>query len=137
MYKRQAGTLWTASQWWEKGLATKKKEVIISPNKCYRIESYKPFWLLPTFFHPWTHPDKSTPPVWFSQWISPGFDRLYDNRSGELIGESEIYDFGLSGGYGVSWGNKRQPAVYAGMIYIGPNTSDCIGDQPTTFKLEE
>lgn len=128
------GSLWAASQWWEKGLAAKENEIIISPNKCYRIESYKPFWLLPTFFHPWRHPDNTTPPVWFTQWIYPGFDRLFDNRSGKLIGESEVYDFGRSGGNGVFWGNEHRPAVYSGMVYIGPNVHDCIGDQPDLSK---
>lgn len=132
-----AGGLWAASQWWEKGLATSTDEIITSPNKCYRIQSYKPFWVLPTFLHPWSHPDKTTNPIWFANWINPGFDRLYDNRNGALIGESEVYDFGRSGGGGVFWGNKLRPAVYAGMVYIGPNVPDCIGDQPAQPRPSE
>ena len=125
-----AMSLWAASRWWEKGLAEKFDGAIISPGKCYRIDSYKPFWVMPTFLHPWTTPDKQSEPEWFINWIQPGFDRLYDNRSGVQLGESEIYDFGRSGGSGIFWGDRSRPGVYAGMIYLGPNSADCIGDQP-------
>ncbi|POQ09412.1 MULTISPECIES: hypothetical protein [Pseudomonas syringae group] len=128
---------WTASEWWEKGLATKENQVIISPNKCYRIESYTPAWLLPTWLHPWGTPDKVEKPQWFVQWIAPGFDRLYDHRTNAFLGESEVYDFGRTGGGGTFWGDRLRPGVYEGMIYIGPNAPDCIGDLPTQLTPEE
>ena len=37
-----AGGLWTASNGWERGLATRDSESSISPNGCYRIDSVKP-----------------------------------------------------------------------------------------------
>ncbi|KPB96643.1 Uncharacterized protein AC506_0566 [Pseudomonas syringae pv. maculicola str. M6] len=43
-----------------------------------------------------------------------------------------MYDFGRTGGGGTFWGDRLRPGVYEGMIYIGPNAPDCIGDQPAT-----
>lgn len=54
----------------------------------------------------------------------PGFYRLPDNRNGELISENRIYDLETAG-----WG-EESGFVYAGMILIEPNASDCVGDQP-------
>ncbi|RMQ41008.1 hypothetical protein ALQ05_05324 [Pseudomonas amygdali pv. mori] len=58
----------------------------------------------------------------------PAFFRLYDNRTGELLSETEIHDLESAGGP-MSWGGGSGMA-YAGMIPIGPNVSDCVGDQP-------
>jgi len=54
---------------------------------------------------------------------------LYDNRNGQLIGESAIYDLVNYGGP-VSWGFGSHPTVSVEMITIGTDLPDCIGNQP-------
>ncbi|PYD04757.1 hypothetical protein DND90_11930 [Pseudomonas syringae pv. maculicola] len=44
-----------------------------------------------------------------------------------LISENKIYDLETAG-WGIDWG-EESGFVYAGMILIGPNVSDCIGDR--------
>lgn len=131
-----AGGLWIGSQWWERGLAESFDEPDISPNGCYRVESFKPFWVLPNTFHPRYHPDDLDNPQWFPWWGYPGFYRLFDNRSGKLLGQSRIYDLESASGR-LNWGNRVVREVSAGMITIGPNAPDCIGDQPTQPKPEK
>lgn len=127
--------LWAASQWWEKGLAQNLGDPAISPSGCYRVEVFKPFWVLPNIFHPRVHPDEPDQPQWFPWWGYPGFFRLYDQRSGELISETRIYDLESAGGP-LSWGGGTGE-VYAGMIPVGPNTADCMGDRPTGLKSQK
>lgn len=121
--------LWAASQWWEKGLAHPVGTPEISPNGCYRVQQFQPFWLLPGLFHPKAFPDPEADVHWFVRWEIPAFFRLYDHRTGQLIGQSEIYDLVNAGGP-LSWGWRDFPTVTAAMIEIGPNLPDCIGDQP-------
>lgn len=127
-YLSIAGGLWTASEWWEKGLAKKLGHAHISPNGCYRVETFAPFWVLPMMLHRKPDPNNDIPPKMLPSWSHPGFYRLYDNRSGELIGESHIYDLESASG-NLYWGDKTIPKVIAGFIYIGPNLDGCIGDQ--------
>ncbi|MNP35479.1 hypothetical protein D3C76_1288130 [compost metagenome] len=89
----------------------------ISPSGCYRIETFKPFWVLPSMFQPEYDPNEDVAPRWFQVWGYPGFYRLYDHRSGELIGESNIYDLQYTSGP-LLWGSKSIPEVSAGAIYI-------------------
>lgn len=116
------------SEWWEKGLAIPLASPTISPNGCYRVERFKPFWVLPDMFHREPDPNGDVEPYWFPSWEYPGFYRLYDNRTGALLGESEIYDLAYASGR-LTWG-LGSGRVYAGMINLGPNVPDCIGDQP-------
>ena len=67
-------------------------------------------------------------------WKYPGFYRLYDNRTGELLGESKIYDLYLASGT-INWGVAGE--VYAGLIYVGPNAPDCIYDRPVESKSNQ
>lgn len=132
-YVTIAGSLWTGSEWWEKSLATPLGKPSISPNSCYRVETFKPFWILPDTFHRRSHPDEDRPPQWLPWWGYPGFYRLYDHRSGEQIGESKIYDLQSTGGR-LSWGDRTNPQISAGYISIGPGLPDCIGDRPDNMK---
>lgn len=131
-----AGLLWTASQWWQTGLATPSGAVHISPNGCYRVQKFKPFWILPNIFHTRTHPGEPNTPQWLPWWSSPGFYRLYDNRNGRLIGESDIHDLTSASGT-LYWGDIKLPEVSAGLITIGPNLADCIGDHPDTPQVQQ
>lgn len=123
------GATWFLSEWWQTGLAQPLDHPIVSPNGCYRVVELKPFWVLPNMFHRRSHPDEDLPPTWFPWWGTPGFYRLYDQRTGELLGQSKIYDLESASGP-LIWGHKGNPIVRAGFIPIGPNVSDCIGDRP-------
>lgn len=124
-----AGSLWVASQWWEKGLAKNLGDPAISPNGCYRIEAYKPFWVLPNIFHPESDPNEDRPPKWFPWWGYPVFFKLYNHRSGELISETNIYDLEPANGK-ITWGRASR-TIFVGMIPVGPTLPDCKGDNPS------
>ena len=100
---------------------------LISRYGCYRLETFKPFWLLPDILHRKSDPNNDTEPKWLPWWGYPGFYRLFDNRSGELLGESDIYDLEQASG-DIDWGVTG--SVYVGMIFVGPNTKDCFFDRP-------
>jgi hypothetical protein len=117
------GGLWAASQWWEKALAERINIPIISPNGCYRLQTLKPFWVLPSIFQPFPDPNEGVPSLWFITWGYPGFYRLYNNHTNELVGESDIYDLEYAGGR-LLW-NERTGTVFIGMISITPKIMDC------------
>ncbi|WP_010217334.1 hypothetical protein, partial [Pseudomonas syringae group genomosp. 3] len=87
-----AGSIWAASEWWEIGLAERLSDPYISPGGCYRVELFKPFWVLPMMFHTMPDPNEGVPREWLPWWGYPAFFRLYDHRTGKLISETEIYD---------------------------------------------
>jgi hypothetical protein len=116
--------IWGASEWWEKALAKPAYAADISPDGCFRVQTFRPFWLLPGFLHPQAHPDDSFETRWFVSWESPAFFRLYDNRDGQLLGESEIYDL-VSYGDRLSWGYGSDTEVRVGLITIGNTRPDC------------
>nr|BFE92634.1 hypothetical protein GCM10020185_31700 [Pseudomonas brassicacearum subsp. brassicacearum] len=122
--------LWAVSQWWEKALAKPVGAARISPNGCYRVQEFKPFFgYCPASFTP-SRPrmNQSSSSGLFAGRFRPFF-RLYDNRNGQLIGESAIYDLVNYGGP-VSWGFGSHPTVSVEMITIGTDLPDCIGNQP-------
>lgn len=89
-------TLWFASQWWEKAFAT-RVSVEVSPDGCYRLERYTPYWVLPMSFDPARQPNKRWNPLedWYGPWLMPEiptFYRLYDNRSGTRLIQTDVYD---------------------------------------------
>ena len=129
------GGLWIASQWWEKGLAQRLGEPEVSPGGCYRVETFKPYWVLPNFLHWESDVNGIKPPQWFPWWGYPGFYRLFDHRSGDLISETRIYDLQAAGGK-LSWGGGSGH-VMAGLIDIGPNLPDCMGDVPGKMRGEQ
>lgn len=128
-------TLWIASEWWETGLATQSGDPLFSADGCYRVETLTPFWVLPGIFHRGLIPPENMHPTWFPAWQSPGFYRLYDQRTGELLGQSQIYDLGFVGGP-LNWGSRKYPQVTAGQIVIGPTSADCPNDQPAQPLLQ-
>ena len=130
-----AGGLWTASNWWERGWATRLATDSVSPDGCYRIQSFKPYWLLPDTFHRRSDPNEDQPAEWFPWWGYPGFFRLYDHRTEELISETKVHDWD-SIVEKVSWGGGSGQ-VRSGMIRIGPNLPDCIGDIPGKVRREQ
>ncbi|OPE57630.1 hypothetical protein BTW15_23390 [Pseudomonas syringae pv. tomato] len=133
-YIIMACSLWTASEWWEKALAKRSGVPLVSPGGCYRLEAFKPFWVLPDILHREPDPNGVRSPKWFPWWGSPGFYRLYDHRNGKLISETEIYDR-ESGAWGMDWG-EGSGFVYSGLIPIGPNVPDCMRDRPAQQKAQ-
>lgn len=101
---------WYASQWWERGLGTKVTSEI-SPDGCYRLEQYAPYWLLPHWFHPRRQPYEAWDPLrdWSGPMMPheiPGFYRLYDNRSGQLLVETKVYDLAFVGTGDALWAHS-------------------------------
>ncbi|VVO30705.1 hypothetical protein PS718_04956 [Pseudomonas fluorescens] len=121
--------LWAASQWWEKALANPYGDADISPDGCARVQAFRPYWVLPNSFHPQFHPDDPQDLSWFIRWESPAFFRLYDNRNGQLLGVSRIYDL-VAHGAPVSWGSRDDPSVMVGLIQIGDLPPDCARNRP-------
>ncbi|MFD2644548.1 hypothetical protein [Pseudomonas japonica] len=119
--------LWFASEWWEKGLASPWGEAKISPDGCSRVQAFKPFWLLPDKLHREFAPNENGKAEWFPTWELPGFYRLYNHHTNQLIGETVIYDLAFSGGR-LSW--HRSGDVYVGLTYLGKAASNCLGKQP-------
>ena len=125
--------LWFASQWWEKHLAQRLGVPAISPDFCYRLETFKPFWVLPNVLHRRPDPNEDQPPEWFPWWEYPGFLRLYDDRTGALITETKIYDLEMVGGQ-MSW-STGSGTITAGMILLGQRSPDCPNNQPLPSQL--
>jgi hypothetical protein len=122
--------IWLASEWWEKALAT-RKYAKVSPDECFRLEKYRPFWVLPNALHSQSHPEpeEGVWPFWrFPEWDDPAFYRLYDQHTGTLLGETDVYDVGnLSGAdLGVFWGG--------GKVSLGPLTIADVRDHPCMKK---
>lgn len=92
--------LYSASLWWEKGLARVESSVA-SPDGCLRLDSVRPFWVLPSIFHSSTH-DETT--YFLRAWTKPLFYRLYDNLSGKQLRETAINDVEPTTD-GISWDN--------------------------------
>lgn len=42
--------LYQASNWWERAYATYDSSEV-SPDGCFRIDTYEPFWVLPSMLH--------------------------------------------------------------------------------------
>lgn len=90
---------YTASCWWERSCAT-LIDVAISPEACFRVETYKPYWILPYALHTTEDHEGDTHRWWRGL---PAFYRVMDQDSGEVLGETPVYDreFMLSG---IHWG---------------------------------
>ena len=92
-------TLHEVSNWWEKAWATREDEML-SPDGCFRLETYKPYWILPSIFHP--QPWHDGPATWGVIWGAPRFYRLYVAGTGIPVGETRTFDEHLGGE--VTWG---------------------------------
>lgn len=91
-----AVTLWFVSQWWEKAFATKLFSQTTADG-CFRLEKYEPYWILPNSFHPDRSTSKRWNPLldWYVPWFQPDlprFYRIYDNRTGVILVQTEVYD---------------------------------------------
>lgn len=113
-----------ASAWWERGLATYLRS-FDSPDGCLRVDTYRPFWVLPGVFHYWRHFDGSQEGYGF-RWESPVFARLHERATDELLGESVVFDSSKNVS-GLFWGDPRtvgKRSVSAGG-YVIAETARC------------
>lgn len=80
-----------------------KQDVVVSPYGRYRLEYFKPGF---------PYPGSMTKQI-------PMFVRLYDHRTGRLLGESEIVD--MNGGNGrIFWPSTQMPEIQIGMEIVFP-----------------
>ena len=105
--------------WWEKTFATRVRSDV-SADGCYRLEYYKPYWIVPNGLHPLRFPEKTWNPLvdWYGPWEQPDlprFYRVYDHRSGKLLVETAVYDLAfVEPGYALrtnDWYVKANGAV--------------------------
>lgn len=128
-------TLYQASEYWERAFAARRSSVL-SPDGCIRVDTYGPLWVLPSVLHRAPDPDPAVRSRLGTRWILPTFRRAYEARTGELLGETVIYDppQAFNGFY---WGDARKP----GRRVVESNgfplvDSDRCSDEATLAKLE-
>jgi hypothetical protein len=124
-----------ASNWWERALAT-HAESEISPDGCLRLESYTPFWVLPSIFHDLPHPDSNA--GYGITWGGPGFYRLFEVSSGKFLGESIVFDKSTVDGpiYWGEWDDKRHRSVWRGGFLVA-ETDKCSDMKAQAIVLED
>jgi len=87
-------TVHGVSNWWEKAWAT-RLYTQFSPDHCFRLEAYKPYWILPSIFQTQVWHGNSN--AWGVIWGAPIFYRLYLADSGLLLGETPTFDGHVGG----------------------------------------
>jgi hypothetical protein len=125
-----------ASEWWERGLGT-YEDSVDSPDGCLRLDMYRPFWVLPSMFHHIPHPDDGPFDLGVGRlWESPQFYRLHERSTGQLLGESRVFDGVFSMG-GLKWGDAKSVGERKVEIAMNPVavTTRCA-DAMTLARLE-
>lgn len=127
--------LYQASNWWERAYAT-LRESELSPDGCFRIDTYEPFWITPSIFHRIPHPDPESRNDLGMIWNAAIFRRAYEVSSGELLGETVVYDpvssFNL-----MFWNESRESGRRVVLSNGFPLfDSDRCADEATLAKLE-
>lgn len=122
-----------ASNWWERALAT-YVESETSPDGCLRLQSYIPFWVLPSTFH--NLPNPSSDAGYGYTWRGPGFYRLFEVSSGEFLGESIVFDRSWGDGRinRGDWDAKAQRSVWMDGFLIA-TTDKCSDKKAQAFIL--
>jgi hypothetical protein len=128
-------SLHPASDWWERAYATYDSSEV-SPDGCVRIDTYKPFWLLPTEFHRIPHPDPTIHIGLGRKWELPIFNRAYEVGTSAVLGETIVYDPTYAHDF-IYWGDVRTP----GRRIVETNgfpllNSERCADTTTLAKLE-
>jgi hypothetical protein len=80
-----------ASLWWERAFATFAWSRT-SPDGCIRVDTYEPFWVLPSYLHRVPDPDSMIRHPIGKLWGYPIFDRAYEASTGAFLGETIVYD---------------------------------------------
>ncbi|HEY4292367.1 hypothetical protein [Luteibacter sp.] len=124
-----------ASNWWERTLATLESSEL-SPDGCIRVDTYSPFWVLPSILHRIPHPDPEASPIPLgNSWDYPMFKRAYEASTGNLLGETIVYD-ATSSFDSMYWNESNQTGrriVYSNGFPL--LDSDRCSDKATLSKL--
>jgi hypothetical protein len=97
--------LHVASNWWEKAWGTYQFSEI-SPDGCIRVDTFHPFWVLPSPFHLMPHPDPEMNTPRGVTWSTAVFRRAYEVGTEELLGETIVYDTSVAMDV-LSWGDEH------------------------------
>ncbi|HVI56432.1 MAG TPA: hypothetical protein VM621_15420 [Luteibacter sp.] len=122
------------SNWWERAYA-KYESSELSPDGCIRIDTYEPFWVLPSVFHRIPRPE-GTHYGLGRVWNAAVFKRAYEVRTGDLLGETVVFDPVGPASF-VDWGDTAKPGrrvVVANQFPI-VDSMRCA-DEATLAKLE-
>jgi hypothetical protein len=128
-------TLYQASNWWERAYATYESSST-SPDGCIRIDTYKPFWVLPSMFHRIPHPDPTIRNGLGMQWDYPIFKRAYEISTDAFLGETVVFDPTSAHDF-IDWGDAGNP----GRRIVEANgfpllDSDHCADEATLANLD-
>jgi hypothetical protein len=128
-------TLYRASEWWERAYATYSWSET-SPDGCIRIDTYKPFWVLPSMFHRSPDPDPTIRRDLGRPWDAAIFKRAYEVSTDTFLGESIVYDPAASIHF-IDWGDTAKPGrrVVVADQFPLVDTNRCA-DEATLAKLE-
>ncbi|HEY4293636.1 hypothetical protein [Luteibacter sp.] len=127
-------TLYQASNWWERAYAPYESSEI-SPDGCIRIDTYRPFWVLPPRFHRIPDSDPAVHNRLGRQWHYPIFKRAYEITTGTPLGESIVYD--PAGQKFIDWGDTRDVGRRVVTVNGFPLVdSQRCSDKATLTKLE-
>jgi hypothetical protein len=85
------GCIYQASNWWEREFATLESSTV-SPDGCMRVETLKPYWVLPSMFHASPDPDPAVRNGIGRPWDAAYFKRAYELSTGKLLGETVVFD---------------------------------------------
>jgi hypothetical protein len=124
-----------ASNWWERAFATLQSSEV-SPDGCIRVDTYSPFWVLPSFLHRIPDPSPEAPAYPLGMlWDYPMFKRAYEVSTNTFLGETVVYDAGSVGG--IYWNKPNDSGrriVKSGGFFLVD--SDRCADEATLSKLD-
>lgn len=128
-------TLYRASDWWERAYATHQSSET-SPDGCIRVDTYEPFWVLPSLFHRSPDPDPTIRNSLGRPWEAAVFRRAYEVSTGALLGETVVFDPVGPAAF-VDWGQTSKPGrrVLIANQFPLADTDRC-SDAATLAKLE-
>lgn len=126
--------IYRASNWWERTYATYESSEM-SPDGCIRVDTYEPFWLLPSLFHRIPRPE-GTHYGLGREWNAAVFRRAYEVSTGEVLGETVVFD-PVGPAPFVDWGDTAKPGrrVLIANQFPLAISSHC-SDKATLAKLE-
>ncbi|SKB44015.1 hypothetical protein [Luteibacter sp. 22Crub2.1] len=124
-----------ASEWWERAYATYISSQT-SPDGCLRVDTYKAFWVLPSFLHRIPDPDPENRNDLGRDWDGAFFKRAYEVSTGDFLGETVVFDASASFNM-MFWNDSKE----AGRRIVLANgfpmvDTDRCADKATLAKLE-
>jgi hypothetical protein len=99
--------LYQAQHSWERLFATRVSSEF-SPDGCIRVETYTPFWILPSFLHRIPDSDPSVRRGLGRRWEYPMFKRAYEVSTGAILGETVVFNASSAHAY-IFWNESKEP----------------------------